>query len=509
VPLATKPKYSSPAINPIELPSRTKVDAAVAALKAEQPRFRALFDQAPLPQALRFIGLKLWEEGQAAAAAQVLMAAVATAPEQAALWNDLAGALYGAGRHAEAAACMTASLNRNDQQPHSWLFLAMIHNQTKDAEAAERALRIALDLAPGLADASFSLGLLCFEQRRFTEAAERMRSAVANGCRLPAAHACLGQALYLLGDFSGAAAAFETQAAIEPLAPPIVRKLALIRLLEGVMAGPVEAALDLYRKAAGEHAEDIVKVTQTAFHLLSGYGHREAALRLGKARLAMALDDPVQTYLLAALAGESIERAPDDYLIAYFDHFAEDFDKKLVDILDYRVPEQLQSLLRTTGRSFPGILDLGCGTGLAGPLLRPLGQQLVGVDLAPRMLDKAKQRQVYDRLIESEAVAFLEQSQEDFDLIFAADVLVYIGDLQRLFTAAARRLASGGLLAISIETTEGADFVLLPSGRFAQSEAYIQRLASPDLAILRQLPTTIRLEANKPVAGALFVLERK
>jgi predicted TPR repeat methyltransferase len=503
----SRPKNAFSVPTPIELPSSHEIEATVAALKAKQPRFQALFAQAALPRALRFIGLKLWEEGQHAAAAQVLTAAVGAAPEEAALWNDLAGALYAAGRHTEAAACMATSLARNDHQPRGWLFLAMIHNQVKDPAAAERALRFALDIEPSLAEASFSLGLICFEQRRFTEAAERMRVAIANGCQPLAAHACLGQALYLVGDFSGAGAAFAAQAAIEPLAPPMVQKLALIRLLEGVIAGSIDAAIDLYHKTAGEHAEDIAKVTQTAFHLLSGYGHREAALRLGKARLAWAPSDPVQTYLLAALQGESVDRAPDDYLVAYFDHFAEGFDEKLVNVLDYRVPEQLQSLLRAQGRSFPHILDLGCGTGLAGPGLRSLGQHLIGVDLAPRMLAKAKERSVYHALIESEAVAYLEQSQESFDLIFAADVLVYIGDLRRLFAAAAARLKPGGVLAISIETTQAADFVLLPSGRFAQSTAYVKHLANPHFAVRRQMPTTIRLEANKPVLGALFVLE--
>src|SRR4029077_10265030 len=104
----------------------------------------------------------------------------------------------------------------------------------------------------------------------------------------------LGQALYLLGDFPAAAEAFATQAMNEPAEPAIVQKLALCRLIEAVIAGPVEPALELYRLTAGAHAEDIVKVTQRAFQLLSGYGHRDAARKLGSARRQWIKDDPVE-----------------------------------------------------------------------------------------------------------------------------------------------------------------------------------------------------------------------
>src|SRR5262249_15058029 len=145
-----------------------------------------------------------------------------------------------------------------------------------------------------------------------------------------------------------------------------------------------------------------------AFQLLSGYGHREAALRLGRARRQWMKDDPVERYLLAALAREKVTRAPEDYLIAHFDGFADAFDQTLVEVLGYHVPQPLAALVQGTGRHFRRMLDLGCGTGLAGPLLRKLGAELMGVDISPRMLEKARARGAYDRLDQAEFTSFLE-----------------------------------------------------------------------------------------------------
>jgi SAM-dependent methyltransferase len=172
-------------------------------------------------------------------------------------------------------------------------------------------------------------------------------------------------------------------------------------------------------------------------------------------------------------------------------------------VLGYRVPEDLHALLMKTGRHFTNILDLGCGTGLASPLLRQIGTRLTGIDLSPRMLEKAAERQLYDCLIESEVGAFLAQTNETFDLVIAADLLVYFGDLAPLLQGIAAVLEPGGLFALNVETTTRADFVGLPSGRFAHAAGYIEALSRADFVLVEKQETTIRLEANQPVAASL------
>ena len=288
----------------------------------------------------------------------------------------------------------------------------------------------------------------------------------------------------------------------------MIEKLAQLKLIETCVRADAAAAVEAYGEIAGPHASDVDRVTATAFHFLSGFGYRDAAIRIGEWRLGRNPQDATQRYLLAALRNEAVARAPDDYLVAYFDGFAETFELKLVDALDYRVPEKLDALLAKTGRRFANGLDLGCGTGLCAPLLRPMVGRLTGVDLSRRMLEKADARRLYDDLVEAEAGDFLEHAAEKFDLVVAADVLVYFGDLAALFARIARVMEPGGLFAFNVETAEEG-FRVLPSGRFAQALDHIEAVAAPYFTTVELQMTTIRLEAARPVEGALVVLQRR
>jgi predicted TPR repeat methyltransferase len=378
-----------------------------------------------------------------------------------------------------------------------------------DAQRAEQAFVAALDRDPKLSEAEFGLGLLCFGQGRYGEAADHWRAAIATGCQNPNVHIGMGQSLFFLGDFAGSAREFERHIASGPADPDVRRRYAMTLFLETSIAGNTAAAHAAYLRAAGPHAEDAEIVAKSAFHLLSAYGYREAAIRIGRERLSREGADPVQHYLLDAVAGEKIERAPRDYLISYFNHFAEGFDKQLVDVLGYRVPEQLTGMIAATALPLPRAVDLGCGTGLAGPLLRAARTRLVGVDLSPRMLAKSAQRRCYDTLIEADIMTFLEETSERFDLLFAADMLVYLGDLGGFFTAAARVAPMGGILAFNVETTSRSNYVLLPSGRFAHSLEALLASAAPWFGLKSSQLAILRKEANKQVHGALVLLERR
>ncbi len=224
----------------------------------------------------------------------------------------------------------------------AWLGLALVANALSDPETAERAFAAALKRDPQLSEAAFGLGLLCFEQRRYAEAVAHWRRAIAAGGLHALVHAGLGQALFFTGDFSGAAREMATQiAGGVGVDQKLTRRYALARFLEAAIVADDVAAFSAYREAAKADAEDEATVARTAFSLLSAYGHRDAAIRLGRARLPHSDDDPIQRYLFDAVVGEKLDRAPRDYLIAYFDRFADTFDKQLVDVLGYDVPEKL------------------------------------------------------------------------------------------------------------------------------------------------------------------------
>jgi predicted TPR repeat methyltransferase len=157
---------------------------------------------------------------------------------------------------------------------------------------------------------------------------------------------------------------------------------------------------------------------------------------------------------------------------------------------------------------FDRMLDLGCGTGLAAGELSPFGPTLIGVDLSSGMLAEAAKRGGYTELVKSEAIAYLETTPIRFDLIFAADSLIYFGDLGPLLSAAAGAMVQGGLFALSIEVAPGEGFTLQPSGRFAHSLDHLRTVAT-DFVILEAVESSIRLEAGRPASGLYVVMERR
>jgi predicted TPR repeat methyltransferase len=133
---------------------------------------------------------------------------------------------------------------------------------------------------------------------------------------------------------------------------------------------------------------------------------------------------------------------------------------------------------------------------------------MTGVDISGRMLEEAAKRGLYTDLLKAEALEFLAVHPARFDLIFAADVLVYFGDLAPLFAAVARSIPPGGIFAASVEINEENDFEILPSGRFAHCTRYLERLAKSNFKIRAKERAAIGLEASQPVEGLFLVLER-
>jgi predicted TPR repeat methyltransferase len=488
-----------------------EIGARIASWRAASAPLDALFLQGvPPAAALRRFGLTHWSMNNVRAASAILAVAAALAPNDAALWLDLGSTLHACGEAAEARPAFERALALDAGLARAWLGLALVANALTDPEAAERAFAAALQRDPQLSEAAFGLGLLCFEQRRYAEAVAHWRRAIGAGSRHGLVHAGLGQALFFTGDFSGAAREMATQiAGGVGVDQKLTRRYALARFLEAAIVADDVAAFSAYREAARADAEDEATVARTAFSLLSAYGHRDAAIRLGRARLPHGDDDPIQRYLFDAVVGEKLDRAPRDYLIAYFDRFAETFDKQLVDVLGYDVPEKLARLVAAHGSELPRAVDLGCGTGLAAQHLRPGRSRLVGVDLSPRMLAKSAKRRAYDELVEADMIAFLEQTGENFDLVFAADALIYLGALDAFLSAAARVMPPGALLAFNVETTDAAPYALLPSGRFAHELSALRDAAAAWFAPSAEQATVLRTEACTPVEGALVLFERR
>src|SRR4030067_841370 len=98
--------------------------------------------------------------------------------------------------------------------------------------------------------------------------------------------------------------------------------------------------------------------------------------------------------------------------------------------------------------------------GLSDSMRGGRARQLTGIDWSPGMLARARERGLYDRLIEGDIVQVLAGQGASFDLVAAADVFVYIGDLEAVGASVGQGLRPGGWLTFSVETLSGGEYTL-------------------------------------------------
>lgn len=205
------------------------------------------------------------------------------------------------------------------------------------------------------------------------------------------------------------------------------------------------------------------------------------------------------------------------YVRRLFDQYAGRYDAALTEHLAYRGPSLLRdavkSVVTVEGRPmrFGAMLDLGCGTGLAGAAFRPFVDRLDGVDLSPAMIAQAKAKGIYDRLVTSDVADALSNEATDgakHHLVIAADVFVYVNDLAPIAGGVARVLEPDGLFAFTVETHAGDGAKLLPTLRYAHSETYIRRvLDGAGLAVASLTKASVRSERGVPVDSMVVIAQ--
>jgi predicted TPR repeat methyltransferase len=512
----TKTSAGSPA-GVLKLPDIQAVLAQVQTLASKYPRFSAMIGQdVPTAQALEQLGGQLFQDRRFAEAASVFRSAVALTPENPATWTNYGTALDSAGSLDGAAACLEYSLALSHRQPDTWLLLGLVMKKKGDLAACEAAYRTCLEQKPDSSTAWQCLALLSSERKNYGQAIESFAAALKLEPTNSSIAANLGKLYYQVGRMPEACEAYQQAVRLDATNQHYRYMAGKTGFMRNILIGePVESALSAYREqlasAESDTEKDRLELLHTSFGQLSGFGHIEAARRIGEKYLELQPNSTSMQYLMKALDREpSLERSPSAYIVEHFDEFSGSFDAKLVGVLGYDVPEKICSILRefiSPGRSYD-VLDAGCGTGLCGPLVRPFARELTGVDLSQKMLEQAAARGLYDRLICEELTSFLARSPGQFDLVVAADVIVYLGDLIPLFRAA-MAIRPAGLFAFSTELWTGEKYRVQPSGRFAHERQYVRSIAAPCFVEHRCVETTIRLEGERRVPGSLFVFERR
>lgn len=415
-------------------------------------------------------------------------------------------ALQQQGQLDQAEALYQEILRSNPQHFHALQLLATIAGQRKNSAAALELFDQALRIDPHHALSLYNRGVALQDLKRPAEALESCDLALRIKPDYPQALNQRGIALHELKRLDEALQSYDLALRIAPdhVQPHFNRGVVLHALKR------LDEALQSYDRALVIEPDHKDALVNRGHALLELKRPQEAI-----AALRLALEnggDPEQIgYTLAALGAATVPAAtPRQFVTRHFDQFASTFDQHLIGTLKYQTPALLsKEISQWVAAGNLDILDLGCGTGLLGALLKPLARRLTGVDLSPNMLGMARQLQVYDELICGELTEFLQTQSGNLDLVAAADVFVYIGDLSPVFAGARQALRAGGLFGFAVEASDAGDFVLRPTLRYAHSAAYLRKLAASHQFVCEFIgPRIIRQEKGSDVNGFHAILRR-
>jgi len=251
-------------------------------------------------------------------------------------------------------------------------------------------------------------------------------------------------------------------------------------------------------------------------------GQRDKAIAALQRMLELEPEDIFGARMQLSLlgVGAAPDVPPSRYVEGLFDDYAERFDDSLVKKLGYAVPVKLAAFIRKhagVAMPFATLVDLGCGTGLVGAELAGDALALEGYDLSERMLAKAAVKGMYGHLARADLTLEPQNSglfdgrpRHRADLVVAADVMIYLGDLKAAFKNVAALIREDGAIAFSVERARpDVGLELLPSLRYCHSAGYVTTLlADNGLLPVAIEETVIRMDAGKPLTGLLVLARR-
>lgn len=378
-------------------------------------------------------------------------------------------------------------------------------HQAGRLEDAERQFQASLALVPGRASTLANLGATRLKLGKAREALEALEQALAQDPDAADALRHRAMANHLLGRHEAALADWTRLLRIQP-----------DHAATWQLHGETLQHLDRHDEALASYDEALARdpnlgpAWSRRGALLKDIGRPEEAAAAFRKAIENGDDADLNRYFLAALEGrDAPAAAPRRYVEFLFDGYAGNFDEHLVGVLRYEAHRVLAQQLAALGRRFDAALDLGCGTGLCGPLVKPMVDVLEGVDLSANMLGKAEALGVYDRLQQDDLVHHLTTTARRYELVLAADVFIYLGALETVFDGVSRVVERGGAFCFSVELApDGHDFALRPSQRYAHSERYLRALAlRHGFQVRSTLRHSIREDQRQPIPGLYLCLQ--
>ena len=459
---------------------------------------------------LHLQGLVSYAEGEYDTAIKLISQAIAVAPNIPEFYNNLGEVLRAAGQYDAAVVNYQQALAFKPNYAEALNNLGNAWVAAGKVQAAQECYEKAIAAQPNYAEAHYNLGYVLAAQTKFTQAIPALEEATRLNPGFASAHYHLGNALRETGKLPQAIERFRAAIKYDPNFPDAYNNLGNLLL----QPPQTRERLACYEKAIALQPNH-VQANTTLGTLLLQSEHFDAAARCFERALTVDPDNAFIQHLLNAVRQQQVDRAPLAYIREVYDSYAQEFESHLTQGLSYRIPEELSELLRRHVAIPPqglDIIDLGCGTGLGGVMLKDVAHTLIGVDASPKMLEKANERGIYNELICADMVMLLRELPiASKDLVWATDVFIYTGDLSEIFGYSAAALRLGGALAFSVESSgqHESDFALQLSGRYSHALPYVQRLAEEygfDVSLVEA--TVIRTERGIPVPGYIFILRK-
>ncbi len=442
--------------------------------------------------------------------------ALALRPDGADAMAARGAALHGLNRFEEAIAAYDRTLAINPHNSDTWYNRGNSLRELKRFDEAIASYDRALAVQPNIAEAWNNRGNCLQALRRFDEASASYGKAIAINPAYAEADCNAGSLAIERCNFAEAIACFQRALSRKPEFAEARINLGLAFAEQGNVAGAVAQA-----RAAARFADDSAFPRYAFGNLLAKCGMTDEARNQFERCLAQDPDDRqgARLYLAALGSGPLPERAPDALIADVYASRAAFWDRGITGTESYRGAELVGRAVErlSVGENNIDILDIGCGTGLVGLLVRSRARRLDGIDLSAAMLEKAKEKRVYDDLHRGDLVTFLAERPHSYDVLTAAATLIHFGDLRPVFEAAAVALRDRGRFVFTVFPYDadpdgfgvGSADGLLQAGCYAHGTRYVARTAETAGFTVEQLDREIHeYHQREPRFGLVVALRR-
>lgn len=387
----------------------------------------------------------------------------------------------------QAAKLLEHALKRDRFSAEIWFQCGFVAQKLEKNKTAIKCYQRAQTLAPKDVPTLINLANLTHDETLFAKAL----SLEPNN---PEAHAGYADLLYAQDRKAEALEEYRKAVILNPDMPELSNNLGLV--LKDL--GDYEQALDLFMNAFLRNKKNkdfAINISETLLLLYQQNPPR--AVEIAKLWVQNAPGNLLAERTLNSFTAQGSDKDT-LYSEEYFDIFAKCYEDVMQKIR-YNIINKIKELqIELKGK----ILDLGCGTGLAGMVLKTDENSFTGVDISQKMLEIAKSKDVYEKLVKDDIRHFLDTNVEKFDKIIAFDVLDYVEDIAGILSA-----ARGVPLVFSVENApqDVAELEISPAGRYRHNPVYIRRLLIEcGYQNIQSHQFALRLEENEPVEGTLF-----